>query len=337
VVASATYTITITVTFSQTDLAGNWDGIFFTSHAGSVWGWQRVVFTIDGSGGTTVTSLLHDDGNTTLPAPGSIISTISAAGVVSDGSSPFFHGQMSSNKQLVIGTEDWGTDNTVTLRVFRKRTGTVFSAADFANKTFTFHGLRSGSWSDNTWNYGAGTTNASSVATITSEVGPAGPRTPGSGGLISVNSVGIVTDSSDNTWYGLVTDDKKVIFIIDGESNDVGFNVLTITGQTYVQSDYEGIHNWFVVRNTPNPAWKPVWAYGVSSIDAAGNGTDLSYTDSLGGVAPPDFIRLLSASGVVTDPADATAHGQMSYNKDITVRTNTNTTGRYGIIIGLMQ
>jgi hypothetical protein len=273
-----------------------------------------------------------------VPAPGSILWTISSTGVVTEsgsGGNATFHGQMSSNKQLVIGTEDWGTDNTVTLRVFRKRTGTVFSTADFANKTFTFHGLRSG-W-DNTWQYGTGTTDASSVATLTSEFGPAGPRTDGVGGTFTVNSVGIVTLSTDNTWYGLVTDDKKVMFVIDGVSNDVGFHVINITGQTYVQSDYEGIYNWFVVRNTPNPAWNPVWVYGKSSVDAFGAGTYLSYTDSLGGAAPPEYTRLLSSSGVITDPADATAHGQMAYNKDINVRTNTNTTGRYGIVIGLRQ
>ncbi|MBF8258863.1 MAG: hypothetical protein HW377_1237, partial [Actinobacteria bacterium] len=217
---------------------------------------------------------------------------------------------------------------------FRKRTGTAFTSADLANKTFTFHGLRSGT--DNNWNYGAGTTDASGVATLTSEVGPAGSLTPGTGGTLSVGPEGIVTVSDDNTWYGLMTDDKTVIFKIDGSVSDgsYGFHVIMVTGQTYYQSDYAGIYNWSVIRNrVPNP----VWAYGVSSVDAAGTGTYLSYTDSGGGATPANYTRVLSASGVVTDPADATAHGQMSYNKDITVRTNTNASGWYGIVIGFKQ
>jgi hypothetical protein len=92
-----------------------------------------------------------------------------------------------------------------------------------------------------------------------------------------------------------------------------------------------------VIRNAVTPAGNPVWIYGTSSVDAAGNGTYLSYTDSVGGAAPADYTRVLSASGVVTDPADATAHGQMSYNKDIAVRTNTNAAGRHGIVIGFRQ
>ena len=278
-VASGTYTIT--VTFSQTDLAGTWDYIFFD--IGRRVGWARGTATFNSSGGLTAASGLESNGSTAVPAPGSILWTISSSGVVSEsgsGGNAAFHGQMSSNKQLVIGTEDWaGTDNTVTLRVFRKRTGTPFSNADLANKTFTFHGLRSGT--DNTWSYGAGSTDGSGLVAITSEVGPTGPRTPGPAATLSVNSVGIVTISDDNTWYGLMTDDKKVIFSITTmDSGSYGFNVITITGQTYTQSDYAGIRNFSTIRNTvPNPGW----AYGVASIDAAGNGTYLSYTDS-GGV-----------------------------------------------------
>jgi len=317
-------------TFSQADLTGNWDGIFFDTGSGS--GWVRVVATINSSGGITVTSLLDSAGGTTPPPAGSITWTISAAGVVSESGpsgSASFYGQMSSNKLLVIGKEGAAGSSSATLRVFRKRTGTAFSSADLANKTFKFHGLRSGT--DNAWSWGAGTTNASNVVTITEEWTPSGQQPPGSGGTLSVSSAGIVTDSTDSTSYGLMTDDKKVIFMINGGSNNYGLIVITITGQNYTQSDYEGIFNFFAIRNNvPNPGW----SYGVASVDAAGNGTYLSYTDSGGGAAPGAFQRVLSAIGVVTDPADATAHGQMSYNKDITVRTNTNAAGRYGIVIG---
>jgi hypothetical protein len=316
--------------FSQADLTGSWDVIFFTT--GSNAGWLHVVGTVNGSGAITISSALDSTGDTSVPPAGSITWTISSTGVVSESGangSPMFHGQMSSDKRLVIGTDNQATANNAVLRVARKRTGTSFSNADFANKTFTFHGLRSGT--DNEWSYGAGTTDASNVATITSEVTPSGPQLPGSGGTLSVSSAGIVTIAEESTWYGLMTDDKKVIFSTDGDSNNFGLIVITITGQAYTQSDLAGTYNFSTIRNSvPNVAW----SYGSYSVNASGNATYLSYTDSVGGATPGGFQRVLSASGVVTDPADATYHGQLSFNKDISVRTNTNASGRYGLAIG---
>ena len=318
--------------FSQSDLAGTWDLLFFD--IGKNAGWWRGTATIDGSGGITVTSGLDALGSTSVPAAGTIIWTISSSGAVSEGGSAAnasFHGQMSSNKQLVFGTEDWGgTDNTATLRVIRKRTGTVFSNADLANKTMTMHILHSGT--DNAWFYGAGATDGTRLFTFTSAVQSSGPVPPEPVGVFSVNSAGIVTTPGGATWYGLMTDDRKVIFFID--SNDVGgysFGVITVTGQTYTQSDYAWTWNFATIRNNvPNP----YWAHGVTPIDAAGTGTYLSYTDINGAPTPAGFTRLLSASGVVTDPADATSHGQMSYNKDLVVRTNTSASGRFGMTLG---
>jgi hypothetical protein len=320
--------------FSQADLTGTWDVILFNTGSNS--GWLRVTANTDGSGGVTVTSLLDSKGNTTLPAPGSFTWTISAAGVVSEGGvngNSDFHGQMSSNKQLVIGKEvgTGSRGSSVTLRVFRKRPVTPFSNADLANKTLTVHWLDTGT--DNTWGYGAGTIDGSGLLTQTSQFDPSGPRTPsGSVGTLSVSSAGIVTLSVDNTFHGLMTDDKKVIFyIVTSDINDYEFGVITITGQTYTQSDYAGMWNFSMIRNNvPNPGWN----YGVTSVDAAGNGTYLSYTEGAGGAAPANFVRVLSASGVVTDPADATYNGQLSYNKDISVHTNTSGSGRYGLTIG---
>jgi hypothetical protein len=236
---------------------------------------------------------------------------------------------MSSNKLLVIGKKGGG-GTSAGVMVFRKRTGTTFTSADLANKTFTYHQLLSGA--DNTWERGAGTTNASSVVTLTSIVTPSGDQTPGEAGPLAVNSAGIVTGSSDSMFYGLMTDDKKVIFVIQTRDIGVyGFMVITITGQTYAQADLAGVANFITIRNSfPNPSW----SYGTYSIDATGNGTYPTYTDSVGGATPANFSRVLSASGVVTDPADATYHGQLSYNKDLLVRTNTNAFGRYGLAIG---
>jgi hypothetical protein len=324
----------VTGNFTQADLTGTWDAMHFRMGIAS--GWKHWTMTSDNSGGQTYTSYLDSSGSTTPPPAGAVIWTISTTGVVSESGASgnsTFHGQMSSNRQLVIGTDSRDTGQTKVLRVYRKRTGTAFTSADLANKTFTFHSLNSGT--DNQWTYGAGTSDGSGLVTLTSVVEPSGPQPPGSGGTWSVSSAGIATIAGDNTWYGLMTDDKKVIFVIQSNppaTNAYSFGVITFTGQTYTQSDYAGTYNFSAIRNTvPNP----LWAYGVTSADAAGNGTYLSYTDSAGSATPANFTRVLSATGVLTDPADATYHGQLSYNKDISVRTNTSaSSGRYGLTIG---
>lgn len=319
--------------FSQADGTGTWDGIQFSM--GSDLGWTRMGATIDGSGSITATYVLDSTGDTTLPAPGSFTWIISETGVVTEGGAngdPDFHGQMSSNKLLVIGKKGSPGGTSAGVMVFRKRTGTTFTSADLANKTFTGHSLDSGT--DNTWVYVSGTTDGSGLITITSRVFPSGPEPPpySSPGTISVSSAGIVTDSGvDSTFYGLMTDDKKVIFyIVTTGINTYEFGVLTITGQTYVQSDLAGIYNFSGIRNTvPTPAW----AYGAISVDTAGNGVYLSYTDNFGNPVPGSFFLSLSASGITTSPADASHHGQLSYNKDLLVRTNTSAAGRYGLSI----
>jgi hypothetical protein len=314
--------------FSQTDLTGTWEYINISIGFPE---WIRSVFTINGSGGVTFTSSLSSSGDTSVPPPtDSGTFTISSAGVISVPGDTV-HFQMSSNKLLIFGTDHGANPNWADITVIRKRTGTAFGSADLANKTFTNHWLDIGT--DNAWGYAAGTTDASGLATITSRWFPSGPDSPpySSPGTLSVSSVGIVTLSGVPTFYGLMTDDKKVIFYIATTGiNSYEFGVITITGQTYTQSDYAGTWNFNTIRNAPIPGW----GYGVISYDAAGTGTYLSYTDSVGGAIPASISRILSASGVITDPADATYNGQMSYNKNINVHTNTNASGRSGLTIG---
>ena len=70
-------------------------------------------------------------------------------------------------------------------------------------------------------------------------------------------------------------------------------------------------------------------------MDTAGNGTYLTYQDSANGAMPAPYTRVISATGVITDPANATYHGQLSYNKDLTVRTGINANGRHQLVIGI--
>jgi len=324
--------------FSQADLTGTWDLIQFqASSQAPGGGWFRVVGRFDESG-----HLIVDD-NTTFQSTNAedfvpngdsgLVWTVDSAGVITQTGDPgtsAFHATMASNKHLIIATLNQGSTDKA-IAVLRKRgiPGVTYGSMDLANKTFTNHWLDTGA--DNTWGYAAGTTTILGDVIITSRVFPSGPDSPPFPSPLDlvVSQAGIVTDLFGRSFYGLMTDDKKVIFYIATAGiNTYEFGVFTITGQTYTQSDYSGTWNFATIRNTP-----PYWNYGVSSVDAAGTGTYLSFTDSAGSPTPANYTRLLSATGVITDPANATAHGQLSYNKEIAVRTQT-TSGRYQITIG---
>ena len=268
--------------------------------------------------------------------------TIDSTGVVSQFDNNVltgYHGKMSSDKKLIslVGTQNV-MPYTVQMTIARKRTGTVLSNTDLASIPFAYHALVSGS--DNNWEYGAGSSNASRQLTITSTMLPPGytmSLTPPNFDTLSVSQAGIVTLFNDNTFYGLMTDDKKVIFtIMNGPTSASSrLMVIMVTGQTFTQANYAGAFPFVEFRNLPYL----MWAFGIGSIDATGNGSYLSYQDSLlPGLLPipPTYIRLLSATGVITDPSDGNFHGQMSYNKDITVQTNT-IRGSHGLNIGFRR
>jgi len=102
--------------------------------------------------------------------------------------------------------------------------------------------------------YAAGTTTILGDVIITSRVFPSGPDSPPfpSPWDLVVSPAGIVTDLFGRSFYGLLTDDKNVIYYIATAGiNKYEFGVFAITGQTYTQSDYSGTWNFATIRNTP--------------------------------------------------------------------------------------
>ncbi len=323
--------------FSQADVTGTWDVVSILSGGNA--GWFHSTRTFDSSGNVTAIANDLDSAGNTHSGPWTLKWGIDSAGLLHEFDNNVFtgfRGRMSSDTKMICsaGTHDVSPITghiTAQMTVARKRTGTVFGNADLAGMTFAYHALTTGSV--NHWEYGAGFTNGSGQIAITSTTVPpdyaGSPLAPASDTL-SVSPEGIVTLANDNTFYGLMTDDKTTIFAVMGtQTAGYGFMVIMVTGQTFTQADYSGIRTWVALRNF---APYPVWADGVAEIDAAGNGSYLSYADSSGGPPNPStFTRYLSTTGVITDPADGTFHGQMSYNKDITVRTNTTGTSNHGM------
>ena len=332
---------------SSSAITGTWDLVVFRNGGNA--GWEHVTGTFDGSGNLTSFSNYVDSDGSVDPGgtPDTPLKwTFDSDGVIietDNNVTTFFHGLISTDKKLVIGVD---TDNTSipytrSMLIARKQTGTSFSNADLVNIPFAFHSLSSGQ--DNNWSYGAGSTNASRQLTLTSSVGPGGPDPnppPPNFDTMSVSSAGIVTLANDNAFYGLMTDDKKVIFAIDGDINVQNgiYNliVITITGPTFTLADLEGTTYFVSIRNIlPNGQWN----YGSITYNTSGTGTYGLWKDNAGSPKPGNVTRAISVSGVLTDNTapvpDTTYHGQIFYNKDGFVRTGTSGGGGYQLSISV--
>jgi hypothetical protein len=98
-----------TGSFTSADLVGTWNFHLLTTGDSPQWlGWAYGVSSIDGSGNITMSSITRSDGNSTLPAGGTL--SISSGGIVSVTGvpSPVFDGFMSQDKNTIIVTTNDG-------------------------------------------------------------------------------------------------------------------------------------------------------------------------------------------------------------------------------------
>jgi hypothetical protein len=333
--------------FSQTDLTGNWYFIRFA--AGSSTGWRRGTATIAANGAVTVNSILNSSGNTTTPPAGTIAWTVNSRGVVTQSGTnaldPGNHGVMAANKQIIVGTGSSGGSRAIYVCV--KQGVTTFANSDLTSKSFAIHALESGlSGPSNKWLYGNGHTDGSNRLTIdhlyeapNKEDLPPPPNFS----TLSVNSSSGIVSFSQNTFNieGIMTPDKKNMFMtFTGIDETFGthyaFMVIQMTGQSYQQSDMAGTWRSNTLISS---ASSPEWEHSTVSIANTGVLTALEYLDSTGDNDPAgdSATVLLSSSGIMTVTQNTSLHGMVSFNKNMTVFTETPETGIYSLTIILKQ
>jgi hypothetical protein len=328
--------------FTQADLAGTWNLIQFGSgpdvKVGEMSGWLRANATIAANGKVTVHSVLDSSGDT-RPPPGTITMTIDSTGVVimrgPHTLAPGNHGVMSANKQIVIGTGS--EDSTRVIFILVKQVpGVTFSSADIGAGSFVIHQLNSGS--DNQWSYGAGTINGSSQVTLTSMNTPTGPGTlpPENFTTLSITDAGIVTQTDNPTYQGIMTPDKKTIFGIETNSSNIyTLRITQITGQTFDQADMAGIFRVHSLASSDNT---PVWVYDTVSISSEGVMTNVYHNDSTGDTLPAADIPMnLDGTGYISTSADLSFHGQISDDTGMAIFTNTPDPGICALSIVLRK
>jgi hypothetical protein len=201
--------------------------------------------------------------------------------------------------------------------------GVTYAAADIASFSFAVHGINSGSGYG--WFHGTGTTDAGGNLTLGEILDSSGGvETPGTIGTLSIDATGLVV-MVDGVLRGVMSADKNAIFFLNlsGDSDsDPGFLVVQRTGRTdFALSDLAGDYAFHAVVSGAGTATSN-WSRGTASIGASGLLEFTSFTNSAGSTTLPASRQLeVSAAGVLTMPADATFHGQLSWEEDFYVRT----------------
>lgn len=346
--------------FQQADLQGTWYFNVLVNGAGA--GWMRGIATIDGSGNVAITSFLDNAGNTAAPAGIFSTMTILPDGTVSQSGSDF-HGVLSNGqyRDMLVGTASKGVGSRM-IAVMQKRVpGITYTSNDIKGTgksvagplSFVYHQLSSGI--DQEWEYATGQVGQDQGVTYLSITAPSPPPLPGAGNKVvtlSITADGIVTETPIAgalpqptaliTW-GVMSADKMTIV---GTATDAsGAFVLRViqfihppsiplTSSVYTLGNLAGsygIHS--LVNGTP-----PLWAYGSLYITTSGALDYAAYIDSGGNTALPAPLGLsLDQQGTLTNAADPSYNGQLSYFGDMFVATRTDAPGVYSLSIALKR
>ena len=331
--------------FSQADFTGTWNFIRFAAgpkvNTETDAGWMRGNATVAADGTVTVNSILDNLGRTTPPPVGTFFWTINSEGIVTQSGisalDPGNHGVMAANKQIAVGNGSSDTTRVIYV-IVKQAAGVTFSNADLSNKNFVIHQLFSGA--DNAWLYGVGSVNSDNQVTLTSLTNPLGAGSLPSPNFttLSLDSTGIMTQTDNGTAQGVMTPDKTTIFVTETQgSSDYDLRIIQLTGQTFTQSDLAG--SWRIHALVSSSS-APFWEYDLDSVTSAGLVTHVATLDSTGNTIPSVGTPTLTlgSTGIITrTDKPSVKHGQLSYNKDMAVMTDTKNTGLYSLTIGLKQ
>jgi hypothetical protein len=327
--------------FTQGDLEGTWN--MHSLETGSWDGWARGTVTIAYDGAVTFDECRNSDDITTCPAAGLIFTIDQTTGVITEsgtGANSDNHYTMASNKTFIAGTQhSIGADHPGLMIAQKKDPLTAYADSDLYNKSFVYHRLSVGS--DQTWEYGSGTTNGSGAVTPGNYTDPSGTHTSGSGpGTISVSSAGVVTFSDDTAFSGFLSADKRTIVGTETQSGTYSLMIIQITNNQS-SSTSGAVGTWYnhmltVGSGTDVPFWAhqsiDITSAGVMIFDvddwvassaATGPDSGITYTLSVGSLGTATITQSVGSTDF---------HGQVSYDGTFMIGTQTFGTGAYSLM-----
>jgi len=199
------------------------------------------------------------------------------------------------------------------------------SEEDFSHYTsdlegeWILHGFDRGE--DSEWFYGELTSDENGNFTFSSFLNSLGVTIPPEGGTFAITSEGILTNTSEPEFHGIMTQLKDMIFFTSGNST---LGVIQKKQGVFTLSDLEG--TWRFHGSSGNN-----WFLGEFVCDSDGNFTFTSFLDDEGNTTPPMSETFsISSDGIVISTLNATFHGVMNHMKDIVVFTSDEST--FGIL-----
>ena len=301
-------------------------------------GWEHGTLSFDNIGGH-MTGIVRN--GTALSNRDGIPYTMSLSGMLLNPGDNTFQCVVSRDRSVMVATF---TDNTggPAMMIAQKRGGTF--ATDGSDMTGTWRFQRITAGSDNTtsgWAYGTMqfVFGSASITSMTTNAGVGG----GGNFVFSMDGTGILTDTGDVSFHGVMSTDKSMIVATDTDGGNPELWVLMKdTTGTFSTTDMMG--DWVMhAVSSGNPGSRG-WTYGQSIVDASGNDT---FTGMMGSDGPVSTTQMtfqmnggemtmggtgggmmgggMMGGGLVT----STFHGIMNGAKNLMVSAYTDGTGGY--------
>ena len=345
--------------YVQDDLVGTWNFNILVSGASG--GWMRGALVVDATGVVTFSSFLDSAGN--IQPPATLFPELhqDSVGQVRDTNVgvPTFQGVMAASRKMIVGTASPDGVSQLIGILQKQVPGVTFSSGDlqgFGNtggggRRFIYNQLSSGF--NQEWEFAAGQMGKDQKVQYTTLTAPSNPATPGDkASIMNITTNGIVTESLTGALpqpavvidRGVMSADKSVII---GTATDTSgaspryvlriyqmINIVANDPNTFTLTDLAGTYEFRELMGGAST----LSASGGAAIAASGAVSFSSYMDSTGSaVLPADYTLVIDTSGNLTNAADPSLMGKLSYFKDMLVTTRTDSPGAYSLSIALKR
>jgi hypothetical protein len=321
-----------------TVIEGTWliHSLIVSSMEGWSWnGWVHAQLDIDNIGNASflnvATSPGGNAGNTSSQIESITDNVILMKGI------PSYHGFISADKNMAIATMTDGSGG-YNLSVAQKFNPTVVNSTSDLEGSWQIHFLKEGTSSERGWTHALLTFDNNGKGKFSSVATSSGGNTSNDSVRVSFNSNGVLIDSSNNTYHGTLSSDKRMV--VATETNIDGGLIMAIgqkiiPGTSYSSADLAGtwrLHS-IVTGNNNGPAWAG-WIHGKLTIDQSGGGifSDIVQSSGSNTLNNPETFSI-SSNGVVSIAENATFHGYLSSDKSTVVATITGNGGDFLTIL----
>jgi hypothetical protein len=326
------------IAFSMESVEGTTWG-YNTMMTSGTMGWEHGTLSFDTNGLGHMTGIVRN--GTPLSARVDIPYTMSLSGMLLNPGDNTFQCVVSRDMSAMVATF---TDNAggPAMMIAQRRGGTF--ATDGSDMTGTWRFQRITAGSDNTtsgWAYGTMqfVFGSASITSMTTNAGVGG----GGNFVFSMDGTGILTDTGDVSFHGVMSTDKSMIVATDTIGGNPELWVL-MKGTTGTFSTADMMGDWVMhAVSSGNPGSRG-WTYGHSIVDASGNDT---FTGMMGSDGPVSTTQMtfqmnggamtmggtgggmmgggMMGGGLVT----STFHGIMNGDKNLMVSNYSDGSGGY--------